>query len=386
MRILQIHNTYRQAGGEDSVVATERDLLESHGNEVRLFGADNSVINGPIKKLSTALRVTYNVEVRRRLEGELKSWRPDVVHVHNFFPLLTPSVFDACRNSKVPVVMTLHNFRLLCPGALLWRHGEVCELCLKSRPLPGILHRCYRDSFLGSLSVARMVDYHLRRRTWATKVDRYIVMTEFSRQKFISAGWEPGRISVKPHSCRPSTVFAPENTERQGALFAGRLSLEKGVSTLLAAWRHIPHPLRLAGDGYMRGEINKENNRNIHMLGWLSSQELSKWMSQVVCLVVPSECYETFGMVILEAYAHGIPVIAPRIGALEELVEEGKTGFLFTPGDSVELAAKVNYLLERPDDAKRMGENARSVYFRDFTPERNYTQLVHIYQEMLNGE
>lgn len=384
MKILQVHNFYRQPGGEDQVVAAERELLEAHGEEVRLFGADNDDIGGFCSRLATAWRAPYSSAARRDLERELAAWKADVVHVHNFFPLLTPSIFDACRSAGVPVVMTLHNFRLLCPGALLWRAGDVCERCLGNSPWQAALYRCYRGSFLGSLAVARMVRRLQADPSWRQQVERFIVMTEFARAKFIAAGWEPERIVVKPHFYRPPYGCA-EAGGRGGALFAGRLSPEKGVATLLRAWHEMPHPLLLAGDGPLRDEVEGCGNSDVRLLGWLSLDELSARMRQAACLVVPSEWYETFGLVVIEAFAHGLPVVASRIGALAELVEDGVTGLLFAPGDEAGLAASVRRLLENPEEARRMGENARAVFAERYTPERNYPQLLRIYREAMGG-
>lgn len=385
MRVLQVHNAYRQPGGEDQVVAAERELLEEHGHEVRIFGADNDEIGGLRSRLAVAWKAPYDPVSRRRLAAEIENWRPDVVHVHNFFPLLTPAVFDACEEQGVPVVMTLHNFRLVCPGAFLYRQNSICEDCLGGRAWRGVVHRCYRGSLLGSWAVARMVDHHRQRRTWHKMVDRFIVMSEFARQKFAAAGWDPERIAVKPHFCAAPGETATAG-ERSGALFAGRLSPEKGVNTLLTAWAEIPHPLLVAGDGPLRGAIETSANAEIRLLGWLSRQDLSTRMRQAACLVVPSEWYETFGMVVIEAFAHGLPVVAARIGALAELVDDGVNGLLFSPGDADDLANKVRRLLENPAEAARMGDQASAVFSAKYTPEINYPQLLQIYQEAIDAK
>ena len=385
MKVLQIHNAYRLRGGEDSVVAAEAAMLRDHGAEVRLFGSDNATISGPWSQLTTAWRAPYSVITRRRLEKELAAWRPDVIHVHNLFPLLTPAVFDATRAAGIPSVMTLHNFRWICPGALLWRQGRPCEDCLGTAPWRAVVHRCYRRSLLGSLAVARMVDRHRRRGTWQQKVDRFIVMTEFAKSKFLAAGWEGDRIAVKPHSC-PLPDPAPEIWERHGALFAGRLSEEKGVATLLDAWRQIPQPLRLAGEGPLAAEAAISGHAYIQLLGWLSREALAAEMQKSVCLVVPSECLETFGMVVIEAFAQGLPVVASRLGALSELIEDGVTGLLFSPGDASSLASKVRFLLENPDRAALLGRNARGAYAARYTPARNFQKLLQIYQDAISGK
>lgn len=383
MRVLQVHNAYRQPGGEDQVVAAERELLEEHGHEVRIFGADNDAIGGLWSRLAVAWKAPYDPVSRRRLAVEIENWRPDVVHVHNFFPLLTPAVFDACEEQGVPVVLTLHNFRLVCPGAFLYRQNAICEDCLGRHSWRAFRHRCYRGSFLASLAVVRMVEFHRRRQTWRHKIDRVIVMTEFSRKKLVAAGWAAGQLTVKPHFARGAGGYLVPSG-RVGALFAGRLSPEKGVATLLEAWSGIDYPLFLAGDGPLLAGVEDEGNPQIHRLGWLSRDELSSRMWQAAFLVVPSEWYETFGLVIIEAFAHGLPVIASRLGAMAEIVEDGVTGLHFEPGNPHDLAAKVKWMQEHPEDLRRMGENARRAYEDKYTPERNYQMLMAVYREVMD--
>jgi glycosyltransferase involved in cell wall biosynthesis len=228
-----------------------------------------------------------------------------------------------------------------------------------------------------------MVQYHRRRRTWREKVDRFIVMTEFARQKFAAADWEARRFVVKPHSCPPAAA-PPDFSERRGAFFAGRLSPEKGVATLLNAWEGFAYPLSLAGDGPLRNEVERCGNPSVRLLGWLSSQEMSAQLRQASFLVVPSEWYETFGLVIIEAFAHGLPVIASRLGAMAELVKDGVTGVHFEAGNPDDLGSKVRWLLEHPEECRRMGENARRESEEKYTPERNYQLLMNIYREVVD--
>src|ERR1700733_6013916 len=199
MRILQIHNYYQQRGGEDVVVESEKALLEQAGHTVVQFTVHNEAITGIRQKLQTFWDVVYNTRVRRDLADLLASQRPHVVHVHNTFPLLSPSIYDACADARVPVVQTLHNYRIFCAAATLFREEHPCELCLDGRAHRAVLHRCYRNSVLGSLAVANLIVYHRYYRTWMTKIMRFIVMTEFARGKFVQAGLPPDRIVVKPN-------------------------------------------------------------------------------------------------------------------------------------------------------------------------------------------
>ena len=380
LRILQIHNTYQKAGGEDAVVASEGALLAGRGHEVRLWSVDNAVIAGPWAKLRTAWQVPYSHAARRQLGQIIADFGPDVAHVHNFFPLLTPSIYDACRDAGVPVVQTLHNYRTICAGALLLRDGRPCEDCIGGSPYQGALHGCYRGSRPGSLAVARMIARHRGQGTWRTKVDRFIALTEFAKAKFVEAGFPAEKIAVKPNFVEDTGPQEAE-TERNGALFVGRLSPEKGIGTLLTAWRDLDVPLRIAGDGPLMSMAQSTASRNVVPLGSLPPAAVNQEMARAAFLVMPSQSYETFGMVIAEAFSKGLPVIASRLGAMAEIVEDGVTGLHFTPGDSGDLAAKARWAADHPEEMHNMGANARCVYQEKYAPEVNYEMLLAVYEK-----
>jgi glycosyltransferase involved in cell wall biosynthesis len=377
MRVLIVHNRYQQAGGEDTVVANEHALLERHGWEPRLWSVSNDVIVGTWSKIMAAARTTYSVPAREGLARAIAEFTPAVVHVHNFFPLLSPSVYDACRAARVAVVQTLHNYRTICAGALLTRDGHPCEDCIGASPYQGALHGCYRGSRLGSLAVARMVDTHRRRGTWSHKVDRFIALSAFAKSKFVAAGFPADRIAVKPNFAhdRPA-VFA----ERAGALFVGRLSAEKGIGTLLRAWNGLDVPLRVVGDGPLRELVANATGPTVVALGWKTPTEVAAEMAQAAFLVLPSTWPENFPMVVVEAFCQGLPVIASRVEALEEIIGDGATGFLFSAGDSDDLAAKVRWAHQHPEEMQMMGTNARRVYEERYSPSVNIRQLAKIYQ------
>ena len=379
MRILQAHNAYQKAGGEDAVVANEGALLTGRGHQVRLWSVDNAAITGPWAKLRTAWQVPYSHTARRRVAAAIAEFAPDVVHVHNFFPLLTPSVYDACRDAGVPVVQTLHNYRTVCAGALLLRNGRPCEDCIGGSPYQGALHGCYRGSRPGSFAVARMIDRHREQGTWRTKVDRFIALTEFAKAKFIEAGFPADKIAVKPNFVDDQGARPPE-ADRHGALFVGRLSPEKGIGTLLTAWRDLDVPLRIAGDGPLLSMAQSTDSHNVVPLGKLPPEAVNQEMARATFLVMPSECYETFGMVIAEAFSKGLPVIASRLGAMAEIVEDRVTGLHFAPGDAHDLAAKARWAADHPEQMRRMGANARRAYEERYAPKVNYEKLLAIYQ------
>jgi glycosyltransferase involved in cell wall biosynthesis len=387
VKILLAHNAYRQAGGEETVVAAEHALLEQYGHQVDLFTASNNAVDGLPSQIATALRVSYSPEFRSSLARRLSDDRPDVVHVHNFFPLLTPSLYDACSAAGVPVVQTLHNYRLICPAATLLRDGKTCEICVTASAYRSVLHGCYRGSRLGTFAVARMVERHRKEGTWRHKVDRFIALTDFAKRKFIEGGIPADRIVVKPNFVTdPSGNDAsPRPLHDAGALFVGRLSPEKGLRTLIDAWHGLDIPLRIAGDGPLRDAVNGAASNAVSVLGSVSPAAISDEMRRAAFLVVPSEWYEGFPMVIAEAYSRGLPVIASRIGSLAEIVENGVTGLHFAPGDSRDLAAKVRWAASSRGELRRLGEGARRRYAERYTPGANHATLVAIYQDAVNS-
>ena len=390
MKVLNLHNFYKIPGGEDVVVQQEKALLEANGHEVALLKADNDEITGAFSQAMTALGTIYSLSSKKQIQAKIAEFRPDLVHVHNFFPLLSPSVYDACREAGVPVVQTLHNYRLFCLNAFFYRNDRVCEDCLgKFVPLPGIVHSCYRGSRLGSATVAGMLTVHRTKGTWQKRVDRYIALTEFARNKFVEGGLPANKISVKPNFVYPD----PQPGQGRGgyALFVGRLSPEKGVDTLLKAWQRLGKtapPLKIVGQGPLEQEVHKAASRlfNVECLGRLPRQDLDALMGEAAFLVFPSQWYETFGLVAVEAFAKGTPAIAANIGAVAEIVEDNRTGFHFRPGDPEDLAAKVEWAIDRPRHLAQMRREARAEFEAKYTAEANYRRLMEIYQLIGNSK
>lgn len=384
MKILIAHNRYQQFGGEDAVVQQEMGLLQTQGHIVKLYLVDNDSITSLQEKIKVAFQAPYSQKSKKSFLACLKKFQPQLVHIHNFFPILTPAIYDACIAMGIPVVQTLHNYRTICPGAILMREGKVCEKCIRQSPFKSVLHRCYRNSFIGTFAVARMVAYHRRNQTWENKVDRFIALTLFGKMKFVEAGFPPEKISVKPNFYN---IKIPKKTNeeksRKGCLFVGRLSREKGLGIIMEAWKNLKVPLRIAGDGPLIDQLKEANLANVSVLGQLSSDQVSREMSEAAFLVMPSECYETFGLVIIESFAHGLPVIASRLGAMAEIVEDGRTGLHFDPGCAEDLAQKVEWLEAHQKECRQMGENALQVYEEKYSPEKNYSTLQDIYNEVI---
>lgn len=383
MRVLFAHNYYQQSGGEDAVVANEQRILSQHAHDVRLFSVSNDDIAGTWMKLKTAWQTPYAPAGRERLRDQIVDFRPEIVHVHNFFPLLTPAIYDACREARVPVVQTLHNYRTICAGSQLMRNGRPCEDCVGASPYKAVLHKCYRDSRLGSFAVARMIGVHNRKDTWRKKVDQFIALTEFARSRFVDGGLPAEKISVKPNFVAdPETSGKGDGSNREGALFVGRLSAEKGVGTLLQAWKSIDVSLAIAGDGPLAEPLRETvtGMSSARWLGRLSPENVTEAMRSAELLIMPSEWYEGFPMVLVEAFSCGLPVIASRLGGMAEIIEDGVTGLHFTPGDAEDLTNKVRWAAAHPKEMRAMGRQARQTYEQKYTPDVNYTQLMAIYE------
>ncbi|HKV45914.1 MAG TPA: glycosyltransferase family 4 protein [bacterium] len=379
MRVLVLHNHYRHAGGEDVVVASESNLLETHGEEVRVYTVSNETLRTAGARARAAWRAPYSSASRRQIAAEIHWFRPDVVHVHNFFPLLTPSVYDACRAARIPVVQTLHNYRLLCLNAEFFRDGHVCEDCLgKMIPWPGVLHACYRRSRGASAAVAAMLTMSRLRRTWSDKVDVFIALTEFARSKFIQGGLPARKIVIKPNFVRRDPGLGTGGGRY--ALFVGRLVAVKGLATLLAAGERLQGqiPLKIVGDGPLAGAAGRRA-AGVEWLGACSHERVLALMKDAWVLIFPSLYYENFPVVIAEAYAAGLPIIASNVGSMSLLIDDGRTGLHVRPNDPADLAAKLQWLWTRPQDRARMSRNARIEFEQKYTADRNYAALMQIY-------
>jgi glycosyltransferase involved in cell wall biosynthesis len=386
MRILQIHNHYHRQplGGEMAVMEHEAGLLRSAGHEVIRYERSNAEIEdyGPVNRLALPRRIIWASDTVRELRTLIRSEQPDLAHFHNTFAVISPAAYYACQKSGIPVVQTLHNYRLFCLNAFFFRDGRVCEDCVgKTPPWPGVLHACYHDSRTQSAGVAAMLAAHRVLRTWQTRVDMYIALTEFTRRKFIEGGLPPDKLVVKPNFVQPD----PGQGKGKGeyALYVGRLSTEKGIDTLLKAWGQLGGkiPLKIAGDGPLLG--GGKPSSGVEWLGWQSKDQVIALMKEAFVLIMPSVWYENFPVVVAEAYAVGLPIIASDLGSLASLVDSGRTGLHFHSGDPGDLAGKVEWLLVHPAEHKRMRQEARSEFEARYTPERNYQMLMDIYETAL---
>lgn len=385
MKILIAHNKYKQLGGEDSVLNSEKQLLENMGHKIKLFCVSNDQIHSLTGQIKTAFSCKFSNLYKKKIQFEINSFKPDIVHVHNFFPLLTPSIYDSCAQYKTPVIQTLHNYRIICANALLFRKTSVCEICLRKTPYWAVPNRCYKNSYLGSLAVARMINYHRKRNTWGKKVNHFIVLTEFAKNKIQTANIPIKKISIKPNFFAAPTILPQKKRIKRNstALFVGRLSQEKGIHTLIKAWHNINHPLHIIGDGPLLNEVKSIAPDTISFLGQRTQEEVYKKMIESAFLVFPSTWYEGFPMVLVEAFAHRLPVISSRIGSMAEIVDDGVTGLHFEAGNPHDLADKATWMFKNYNARLEMGKNAYMEYKKKYTPERNYKMLLDIYQQAI---
>jgi glycosyltransferase involved in cell wall biosynthesis len=383
MKILMLHNRYLVPGGEDQSSAAEAALLRDHGHEVQLVEEDNRRVE-QLGHARTALRTVWSQESYRQIDELLRAGGFDILHVQNFFPLWSPSVYYAASRNHVPVVQTLHNYRLMCANALLFRDQHLCQECLgRFMPWYGVLHACYRNSRTASAVVASMVGAHKLAGTWRKRVARYIAVSEFARDIYITGGLLPEKIAVKPNFIHPSPV--PGGGGGGYALYVGRLSQEKGVATMLEAWKsaHDPIPLKIVGEGPL-AELVIAAARESHGIQYLGAKPLPEvldLMRSAEFLVFPSEWYETMGRTIMEAFAVGTPVLAAKIGPPATMVVAGETGFHFTPGSVAELREWMERSSLHLAQLRAMRSKARRAFEASYTGAANVELLLAIYSK-----
>jgi glycosyltransferase involved in cell wall biosynthesis len=390
MKAILIHNSYQCYGGEDTVFEQEVELLRRQGHEVVVYRRSNSEIHSypRLGHIVLAKRAIWAGDTRDEVARLIRTEKPDLVHVHNTFLMISPSVYSACFDAGVPVIQTLHNYRLLCPGGNLMRNGHTCDQCVRGTLLHSVVHGCYRDSRPATATLALMLAAHRALQTWTTMVDCYIALSQFAARKFVEGGLPAHKITVKPNFVLPDPGMG--NDSGDYALFIGRLSSEKGPDILLNAWKHVRAcvPLLIIGDGQMRGRLKAEfqYDPRVRFCGQMRRAEVFEALKHARFLVFPSRNYESFPVTIVEAYACGVPVIASAMGAMEEIVADGRTGLLFRPGDSEHLAEKIEWAWNHADDLKQMRHECRREFELQYSAERNYQLLMAIYDRVLSGD
>ena len=389
MKIMMVHNTYQEAGGEDVVFESEKRLLERSGQTVIPYVRSNMELQNAsfLDRIAIAPRMVWSSKTRQEFAAILDARNPDIVHIHNTFFVISPSIYSACSERGIPVVQTLHNFRLLCPGANFFRDGIICNECVDQNLLQSIRHGCYRNSRRATAGVVLMLSLHRALDTWRSSVTRFIVLTEFAKEKFVAAGFPSDKFVVKPN------FVDPDPRERVGAgeyvLYVGRLMENKGSQVLLNAWKKLraPYPLQIVGDGPERAareaQVRALQLPGVTFRGRLSRAAVFEAIKGARFVLVPSILYEGFSMSIIESLACGTPVLCSRLGGMIELAEDGVTGLHFNSGDPQDLARTVEWAWNHPVELAQMGRAARRKYERDYTAEKNYSLLMEIYEQAM---
>jgi glycosyltransferase involved in cell wall biosynthesis len=387
VRIAIFHNRYAQRGGEDSVVETEAELLRKAGCEVRMFTVDSApLLASRSAQLRAALEVRWNPSMVERVTRFLAAHPADVAHVHNFFPLLSPSVHATLRSLGVPVVQTLHNYRLVCANGVFLRDEKPCEECAVRGPWRAVRYGCWRGSRMATAVWAEATAAQRRWGSWLASVDRFVVPSEFARRKLAAAGLPPERIVVKPNPVPDPGEPAPPG---RGAVYVGRLSPEKGLALLLDAWRTLPGApsLTIAGGGPDESRL-RERARGIpgvSFLGEVARDRVPQLFAGAAFAVAPSIWFEVFGVTVAEAMAAGRAVVASDAGAMAELVEHGANGLLFRSGDATSLASACRRLLEDAALAAALGREARARYEEELAPGHATERLLALYSEVVGA-
>lgn len=383
MKICLIHNAYGKVSGEEIVVAGIERLLREHGHDVSLLSRSSAELDGSrFGKAKAFFTGVYNFSSKLSLRRLLRRQRPDIVHVHNLFPLISPSVLGECRRAGIPVVMTVHNYRLVCPNGLHMVHGRICEECVGGREYRCAANRC-EGSFFKSAGYALRNFVARKMRFFHNNVTMYAALTDFQRRRLIAAGFAADRITVLPNMVAGEPpADSSERGEHVG--YVGRISPEKGIPVLLEAARQHPEVRFRAAGAYDRmTHLLDQASSNFGFSGHLGPAELADFYRDSKIVVLPSTCFEGFPTVLVEAMLHGKPVICSRIGGLSEIVEDGVTGLLFEPGNAQDLSAKIAQLWEHPELARQMGRAGRAKALREYGVDRYYERLLSIYRKAI---
>lgn len=371
MKILLVHTYYQQRGGEDQVFEDEAALLKERGHEIETLTASNFELDRAFKP-ALVLKTLWNWQYVKKIREHVRHFAPDVVHFHNLFPLLSPAVIGAARREGPATVVSLHNFRLLCINGLLYRQGRPCEDCIsRVLPLAGIGYRCYRGDLAASAVVSSMQLCHRCLGTFRNKVDLFFALSHQAVQLFVRGGLPADRFWIKPNLVSPDPK--PGGEAREGLLFVGRLSEEKGIRELVELW--IRHPglpqLTILGDGPLAPVVIEAAARSANLVyrGRVERSVVVESMKRARALVFSSRCYENFPMTVVEAFACGLPVIAPRRGAAQELVEDGVSGWLFEPDYGEDLVRVAGNALGDSDECLARGKKARQRFEHSYHPE-----------------
>lgn len=394
MKVLSVHNFYQSfsPSGEDMAYRNETDMLRSKGRNIIAYERYNDELTINMNRIKEASSVIWSRRSYREIKSLIKKEKPNIAHFHNIWYLISPSAYYACKDSNVPVIQTLHNFRCFCVNGLLMREGKVCTKCVGYIPWNGIMYGCFRSSKLLSMPIAISDMLHKVIGTWKDKIDTFIALSEFSKKIFIDCGLPREKIIIKPNFLRnpPKPKYVRDQSY---AVYSGRLSVEKGVEVLLDAFNILKisynrqSSLKIVGAGPLRKQLEfKVMTDNIEFTGYKDINEYIDLLKGANFVIIPSLCYENFPMTLCEAFACGKPVIASRLGAMAELINDGKTGLLFIPGDPEDLALKINWMIDNIDAQMEMGKNARAEFEAKYSADKNFNMLVDLYEKTIERD
>jgi glycosyltransferase involved in cell wall biosynthesis len=388
MKILLCHNFYRKFGGEDSAVIALKQILESKGFSVVFYSRDNKETSrySLAQKLFLFPNTFFSLRTYRDIKKIATEFKPDVAHIHNTFPLISPSIYSALKRAKIPIVQTIHNFRFLCPNGQFYSKGEICERCKNGNYISAIVRKCYRSSYILSFLYAASIWLHRILGTFSKKVDKALCLSDFTASKLTERLFCPGKTVVISNFLNAD--FTSDCHREKYAVFIGRLSKEKGLLTLIRAFEGIKEfNLKIMGDGPMAEQLKEYVRRNkisnVELLGFIDGGKRFEILKKAMFSIIPSEWYENQPMAVLEAFAFGVPVIASKIGSLEEIVEDGKNGLLFQMGNSNDLRDKIKHFIDNTGKRMICSEYARYCAETKYSAETNCSKLLKIYKEVI---
>ncbi len=387
--VLIVHNRYIHQGGEERYVAQLEQILSAKGHRFQLYTVENTDFEHQslLSKCLSAFQLPFSIQHYKKIRLVLQNSKPDVIHIHNIFPLISPAIYYAAAKENIPTIQSLHNYRFLCANGLFLKpDGSVCEQCATQSHFNATRFRCYGGRFWGSLAMSLTLSVHRALRTFDTKISAYIAPSRFLKEKYIEAGYPEDRIHLVPSaisSLSPRTLQPDPRT----ILYVGRLSREKGLRTLLESAKHCPSwTFQLAGDGPIKNALEnhaKSNGlQNVQFLGHQEYDKIQCLLQKATFLVLPSECYENLPMVIMEAWQYGLPVIASRLGGMAEAIENGVNGYLFEHGNSdslIQVLRKVTI-----DSRKKMEDATFHKFLLHHSIEPYYEKICSVYKTVID--
>jgi len=381
MKILQIHNEYKYRGGEDIVVEEEKKILLKNNCKVfQLIKKNINEITSIYKIINIVKNLNYSIISKNEVLDNLDRIKPDLVHIHNTFPLWSYSVIDACNEKKIPVVMTLHNFRMICANGTFYRNNQVCEKCLQSSVFNSVKYGCYQNSKLKSIPVSLMINNSNKGLSIVNKLNKIIVLSEFAKKKFLEANFPKNKIVIKPNFIFDK-IKCKKNTSKSGFLYASRLSEEKGILDLIKAFKKFNFDLNVCGDGPLKSKL--ENETKIKYLGFLSKKKLLNLLMKTKFLIFPSKCFENFPTIFLQAFALNVLVIAPKLGSMSTIIKDKHNGVLFKANDVDDMIKKIKWVMSNDDKCNQIIKNAKKDLKKKYTESINYKILMDIYEKTI---